>query len=469
MPLDVRSPTGPDHPEPSSRLSGLAAPAALVLASGLLGLGLALRIDPPTPEVHFGLSEETLRVDDSGEPVVPPEVRDHIRGSLEMLFGTPSNPHYLRSAEWIDEGYDPNYPQYPVEDPGGSGEIDEGALEALQESNALHFHRQLAAIEARRWALVDVPANPADLASEWRELLAATPDEERGEEFQAKARELFVEWYPTLRSSAEFYRQQCLHCHGPEGGGNGPTADFLNPRPRDYRRGVFKDTALKDKAVPRRRDLYRILEQGITGTAMPSFRRFPRAQLEGAVDYVRLLAIRGMVERDLVITFEQDGALPVEYVAESYQGVWERWRALGEEKLVAFDGDVPPPTPESIARGDELYHDATKGNCASCHGDQGRGDGVAAFTTLETGERVSSYKDDWGYPIYPRDLTRGQYRFGRRPIDVYRRIYAGINGTPMPALGESKDAEGNPLLSQADLWALVHYVGSLSESRKPQE
>jgi hypothetical protein len=33
----------------------------------------------------------------------------------------------------------------------------------------------------------------------------------------------------------------------------------------------------------------------------------------------------------------------------------------------------------------------------------------------------------------------------------------------MPALGEAKDADGNPLLSDQDLWSIVHYVGWLSE------
>jgi hypothetical protein len=49
-------------------------------------------------------------------------------------------------------------------------------------------------------------------------------------------------------------------------------------------------------------------------------------------------------------------------------------------------------------------------------------------------------------------------------VDLYRRIYAGINGTPMPALGDSKDANGDPLLTDEELWSLVHYVRSLSES-----
>jgi hypothetical protein len=55
------------------------------------------------------------------------------------------------------------------------------------------------------------------------------------------------------------------------------------------------------------------------------------------------------------------------------------------------------------------------------------------------------------------------FRGGSRPIDVYRRVYAGINGTPMPGIGETKGTDGQRLLSDDDLWALVHFVRSLSE------
>ncbi len=39
------------------------------------------------------------------------------------------------------------------------------------------------------------------------------------------------------------YRRHCLHCHGVSGAGDGPTAPFLYPRPRDYRKGLFKFTS----------------------------------------------------------------------------------------------------------------------------------------------------------------------------------------------------------------------------------
>jgi mono/diheme cytochrome c family protein len=62
--------------------------------------------------------------------------------------------------------------------------------------------------------------------------------------------------------------------------------------------------------------------------------------------------------------------------------------------------------------------------------------------------------------IPPRDLTRGQYRGGRRPIDVFRRLYAGIKGTPMPAFGGSS-------FTDEELWHLVNYVMALPYQEQP--
>jgi mono/diheme cytochrome c family protein len=426
----------------------------------LLALAAACQYEPRTPVVHYELSAETRSVDEqTGQPTVPLAVQDQIAGSLEMLFGTPAHPRYLRTADWIGEGYDPNYPQYPVEDPGGGGEISDGLAAQIQGDNGWRFQRQLAAIDAGRYEDVEVVDSMPDLAEEWVLRLKDTPPEKRTGEFQAEARKLFTDWYPSLRDSAELYRQQCLHCHGSSGGGDGPTSRFLEPRPRDYRKGIFKFTALKDKARPRREDLFRILDEGVTGTAMPSFRRFSKAELHGLVDYVRLLGMRGMVESDLVVTYQNEGALSVDYIQESYQRTWKRWTGQAD-KLIATDVPVPPATPQSVARGRELFLDAKTGNCASCHGEAGLGNGPSAFTIdPESQQRVSAYKDDWGRPIVPRNLTYGVFRGGRRPIDIYRRIYAGINGTPMPALGG--------VLPPEDIWALVHYVGTLSEGAHP--
>jgi hypothetical protein len=70
---------------------------------------------------------------------------------------------------------------------------------------------------------------------------------------------------------------------------------------------------------------------------------------------------------------------------------------------------------------------------------------------------------DTFYPVrnaIPRDLRKGVYRGGRRRIDLFWRIYAGIAGTPMPGLGPAS-AGATGTLSEKEMWNLVDYVLSL--------
>jgi mono/diheme cytochrome c family protein len=330
----------------------------------------------------------------------------------------------------------------------------------LSASWACDFHPRAAdlefALSARSLeALADAPAARAQVEKAIATLFG-TPQDPRAEPF----RELDAAAAAVprdLRAAAELYRVQCLHCHGVEGGGDGPTAHFLEPAPRDFRLGIFKFTAQKDLARPRREDILRALDQGLNGTSMPSFQRLSIDEREGLTDYVRFLAVRGEVEKRLVDTFVDEGEIPVDAPEEELAFVTGKWREA-YEKVVAFDGPIPSPTPELIEHGRALFHDMAKGNCSSCHGLDGRGDGPTAYKIGADGQKTAAYLDAWGRPIVPRDLRRGLFRGGSRPIDIYRRIYAGIPGGPMPAIGEAKAANGEPLLSSDDLWALVHYV-----------
>ena len=119
--------------------------------------------------------------------------------------------------------------------------------------------------------------------------------------------------------------------------------------------------------------------------------------------------------------------------------------------------------------------DPKQANCVQCHGENGRGtydnprppSAWEDRVDPETGERTRVLvKDDWGNSIEVRNLSRGVFRFGRRPIDLYRRIYAGINGTPMPAHYGMQITEPDGTqrpLNEEDVWHIVHYVRSLSE------
>ena len=92
-----------------------------------------------------------------------------------------------------------------------------------------------------------------------------------------------------------------------------------------------------------------------------------------------------------------------------------------------------PATPPSLAHGRELY----ARQCASCHGQLGRGDGPAAR----------------GLTPPPADLSARAELAGTSPLDFYRRISIGVTGTAMPSY------EGS--LRSADRWALAIYASSL--------
>lgn len=435
---------------------------AAFLAALALFLSSACSLEPRTPTLHYSLNGPVI--EKNADLASDAGAQAQLTGALEFLFGTPSGPRFLTLAE-SDGGFDPNY--------WGEDAVkaDEEAHRALVESNRLAFHAQLAAIASGDFAAVHQPRYLDDLWRWWQDLLAELPAEgpdaayEDGTWRQA-AVSLFEEYYPSLATSAAFYRVQCYHCHGAEGGGNGSTAEFLDPRPRDYRPGKFKFTALKEKARPRHEDLFRTVADGVYTTAMPSFRRFSDAQLHGLVDYVRLLAIRGEVEILLADSYTADEGLSFDLVKENYEFVVGRWREA-PDKLIVYEGEIPAETPERIAHGRSLF--MTPGeqggaNCVSCHGATGRGDGASAFEVDPVTQKKRRVKDDWGHEITIRDLTRGVFRFGRRPIDLYRRIYAGINGTPMPehfgmAITEN-GAQRN--MTEDDIWDLVFFVRSIS-------
>ncbi|MBI2478854.1 MAG: cytochrome c [Planctomycetia bacterium] len=295
------------------------------------------------------------------------------------------------------------------------------------------------------------------------------------------------------------YREHCAHCHGVTGDGAGPTAAFLNPYPRDYRMGVFKFKSTPKGSRPTHEDLKQILTQGIPGTAMPSFKVLAEDEIEALISYVRYLSIRGEVERSLVFlaTNELDSeerlfdvtaaadvrsdqaALIREYAAE----VVQKW--INAESQ-ATPIEAPDPNRDmvaSIKHGRDLFYGPIA-NCVKCHGDSALGDGQQSdyddwTKELEptNEEALEEFLALGGFVlpprnIFPRNLRQGVYRGGRRPIDLYRRVHNGIDGTPMPgALIIPDDAPaGTKGLTQSDLWSLVDYVRSLpyeSISRPP--
>lgn len=320
-----------------------------------------------------------------------------------------------------------------------------------------------------------------------------------------------------LRGGRKLYMQHCMHCHGYSGDGAGPTAEYLNPLPRDYRLGLFKFTSTLRPDKPSRDDLTRIVKEGIPGTYMPSFLLLDDDELKMIIEYVRWLALRGEFEEILgngmeytndewnrlartangkfedatkrwserkrgpkpkIEGFTPEGRLAT-YLDEEFPRqittaakiVSNNWLQVDQPKtrevrVVRPTMKRPPADEDSIARGRALYLSTTT-NCWTCHGVTGKGDGPQTTSYQKNlkdpagGEYPEpGLYNDWGDKIKPRDLTQGIFRGGRRPIDLYRRVKVGIKGTPMPSFGALTDKQ---------IWDIVNYVLSVPVRPQPAD
>lgn len=269
-----------------------------------------------------------------------------------------------------------------------------------------------------------------------------------------------------LEFGARVFQDRCAGCHGSTGDGNGEVAAFLQPKPRDYRLGVFKFTSTPYGVKPTRQDLLRTVRKGAKGTSMPAFALLSDEELESVVDYVVLLAYRGELEQKVVqfAATELDADANLESVdfADNLAAIHEQWKQA-ETQIVMPLSPQPPYSDETIAQGRKAF--LTRG-CSKCHGEEGKGqtawlssEFLAQQASAPPEQRVQINYDTWGHTAPAADLTSGLLHGGRRKIDIYRRIHNGINGTPMPSFGQALATEPETI------WHLVHYVTSVVEGR----
>jgi len=208
-------------------------------------------------------------------------------------------------------------------------------------------------------------------------------------------------------------RKLCTSCHGRDGRGHGEAAEGLDPPPRDFVRGVYRYRSTPTGSLPTNADLARSIIVGLPGTSMFGFGDVLSAQdVRDLVAWVKSFSPR----------FDQEEVDdPIEIPAP------------------------PEMTPETIARGREVYEEM---QCAKCHGEDGTGSGWAS-------------KDDLRGPIggyfRPRDFRDGIYRSGVRQQDLFRTVVTGLDGTPMAAYEDTLPPE--------DVYSLVHYLIDLQRSR----
>jgi cbb3-type cytochrome c oxidase subunit III len=203
----------------------------------------------------------------------------------------------------------------------------------------------------------------------------------------------------------------CVECHGASGRGDGPSASYLVPRPRDFTSGKYKIRTTETGNVPSDEDLIGSVRRGLYGTAMPAWDRIlPDGDVNDVVQYVKSLS-------------PQFATPP---------------------KTVTIGPGVAS-SPTSVARGQQVYE---KLQCGKCHGVDGRG----------TGAVTTTFEDDWRQPLRAADLDEPwTFHGGATSRDIYLRFRTGMAGTPMPSFADAA--------TDNEMWDLANYVVSLA--RKP--
>ena len=227
----------------------------------------------------------------------------------------------------------------------------------------------------------------------------------------------------SLEHGLAMYAANCASCHGVGGLGDGPQAEALVPRPRNFASGSFK-IGTTPSGLPTDDDLVKSIRHGMLPAMMPPWPQLTDGELRSLAMAVRHLAIEGRVTDKL-----------------------RRDPAFGREKALAvaraaLDSRPPivlPPKPASLdlERGKTFYAN----NCAMCHDPDGRG------------KLREDLVDNEENPIQARDLTTGVYKGGDSLDDIAMRIVRGMPGGPMPA---------NPSILPEDLWSTAVYVKSFA-------
>ena len=209
------------------------------------------------------------------------------------------------------------------------------------------------------------------------------------------------------------YDRYCAQCHGDDGAGQGISAPYLRPPPRDFTSAKYRVRSTPTGYLPTDGDLRRSILEGLPGTGMPGFEAvLSETELRDVIYFLKSLA--------------PDFADPQAY---------------------AEPVEVPNPpafSDDSLETGFQAYVEV---GCARCHGEQGRGDGMSAPTL----------RDDWGHFIPPADLSMPwTFRGGGTREDIFRSISTGLSGTPMAGFADG--------LTEEQRWQIVDWIVAQARS-----
>ena len=223
----------------------------------------------------------------------------------------------------------------------------------------------------------------------------------------------------SLERGEKIYHEKCAYCHGKTGKGDGPSADFSMPQPRNLTKGHIKIRSTSFGKIPTDEDLFNTITRGMQGTTMPGWGHLPENDRWSLVLYVKSLSKK-----------------------------FEKFKKRGKKHKVVKVGKAPAVTPASISRGKDLFMT----QCSGCHGVEGRGDGV-------TTRRIIDYSSG---AIWPRNLTQPwTFRRGSTREDIFKTLRTGLSTTAMPKFSSR-------IFKDGQIWDIVNFVSTLPAPALPK-
>lgn len=210
-----------------------------------------------------------------------------------------------------------------------------------------------------------------------------------------------------LERGKQIWADDCASCHGQTGAGDGPNATY-------YPGGMADLTAGEYRHGGGALQVHNLLARGEHGH--PLFEHLPFQDVWAVTHYARSLGPTDGLTDPLEVVEQA--------MFEAREGVCNPAIKSGIDAKMKFQGEA------QIKAAEPIY--AT--NCASCHGDDGKGDGSAAAALN---------------PV-PRNFHSGEgWKEGTSSLAIFNVLANGIEGTSMAAFKH---------LPESERWALTHMI-----------
>ena len=224
---------------------------------------------------------------------------------------------------------------------------------------------------------------------------------------------------PSIKQGKKIYLKKCAFCHGDKGKGDGPSAEYSLPQPRNLTKGHIKIRSTSFGKIPTDQDLFNTITHGMRGTTMPGWKHLSKSDRQSLVLYLKTLSKK-----------------------------FEKFEKRGKKHKIITVPKPPTFSLEGVKRGKKSF----MVNCSGCHGVLGRGDGV-------TTARIVDYSSN---AIWPRNLSEPwNFRRGATREDIFLTLRTGLSTTAMPKFSPR-------IFKDKEIWDIVDFVCTLGSPKQPQ-